>query len=212
MSLEVCHIIPYSGFATTTDERALERRWHIAKRMFGSQRADELERMLKGPGCTEFTWNLITLCRCIHHAWDLDHIGLEPVEISGTKTIRIRVQWFINPLAEKYAYLQDANATFEEINAMVQPLFQSVNVSDDHEVNIETGKPVLTGNVYTICRTNGIERSLMYRALQARWDLQRVMFCAGASGISTDDFVMPPEDEDSFRRILVEFSRHRQNM
>lgn len=204
MSLEVCHIIPYSGFATTTDELALQRRWHIARRMFGSQRAIELERLLKGPGCTEFTWNLITLCRCIHQSWDLDHIGLEPVEISGNVQIRIRVQWFVKPDASKYDYLADSNATVDEINKMVQPLSDDANMTHVHEVNVRTGQPVLTGNVYTICCQDTIETGLMFRALQARWDLQHVMFCAGASGLSTDDFLMPPED--FFHTMMVESS------
>lgn len=165
--------------------------------MFGSQRADALEKLLDGPGCTEVQWNIITLSKCLHHLWDEGLFAMEPLPLSPAdagQRIRVRVQWFW-PELDSGRHLTNPQPSIESINDMFESLFSHRNTQRAYEVNVATAQVILTGQVYTITCDDEDERNLMFQALGARWDLQRVQFMAGAAGVPDYELDLMPRDD-----------------
>lgn len=177
--------------------------------MFGRQRADALDALLKGPGCTEHSWNFLPLSKDMNHQWNTDQFSLEPLPLSNTTVfdttvkIRVRFHWFLNISGTRHRYLADVTPGKDAVDIMFENLLLEDSVADTNEVNIRTGQPVYSGNIYEIDCEEG-DGSRMFEALQLRWDLQRVMLMAGVSGMSTDALFMPPEEQDWMRQEFID--------
>ncbi|KAJ3489908.1 hypothetical protein NLG97_g5891 [Lecanicillium saksenae] len=191
LTLQVCHIWNYAALQTTDDANAFLYRRQVLDRVLGSNLAAQLCSLMNAPGATEVAWNLITLCGDMHGCFDNGEIGLEPLDADvlgrmnlrpESNTIYVRVEWF-NPGAETARQISKA-PTFESLKEMMRPTMSSIN-KNIQDVNIETGQPVISGNVYPIVCPEHCDR--METVLKARWILQKLRYFAAAMDAERED-------------------------
>lgn len=192
--LEACHIVAHASANTTAAHEEQRRLWHVASRIFGPIRRARLDNLFKDKEAIAEVWNGLTLTRDYHELWDMNMIGFEPIDRPGgsPKTIWVRFQQFCKGLKEYHQ--ADATGTVDEITNMYTPL------QDNHDTpagfRFNDGRLIITGNIYEIPCGTRENRANMLEVLQARWDVQRILFCAGGAGYDMNEYRPIPNAAD----------------
>lgn len=206
LAVQAAHIIAHAAGATTEAQREQQRLWHVGKRIFGPERAALLDALLWGPPAFDDVSNGLPLVADLHWLWDHNYIGFEPLPLPDAtqdargaqdgKTIRVRFHQFQADTRVVSTPAVAVEATAKNVYNMYAPAFKNLPIKNTVGVNNETGRLILTGNVYDISCQTPEERNKKFQLLKARWDLQRILYCAGAAGNTADQFRPFPDEGD----------------
>ncbi|KAJ4148347.1 hypothetical protein LMH87_002822 [Akanthomyces muscarius] len=189
-------IIAYGADGSYDARAALKYRWHVAKVLFSPETLAVLEPILidDPPFQTQYgghnerratsdAWNHITLSKPLATMMAAGQLGLEPLEREAGdafELIRLRLQWLLAPDEAKDPRRNDLVHAIDvnTVRRMYGPLRRSAAEGEEDNDN-RSGQLIISGDVYTVSCETAPQR--MRAALEARWTLQMVQFCAGAA-------------------------------
>lgn len=189
-------IIAYGADGSYDARAALKYRWHVAKVLFSPETLAVLEPILidDPPFLTQYgghnerratsdAWNHITLSKPLATMMAAGQLGLEPLEREAgdaPELIRLRLQWLLAPDEAKDPRRNDLVHAIDvnTVRRMYGPLRRSAAEGEEDNDN-RSGQLIISGDVCTVSCEIAPQR--MRAALEARWALQMVQFCAGAA-------------------------------
>lgn len=187
-----CHVVPFFWTKTNVNIERTKERFNAGFQMFLSRdRREELEELfLDKPGCSDYSWNMISLSPTLHDwwlrsFWAFKYNGMTPSE--GGWQVTIQFHWMPQDASRKLDYKDSADPQplhpmdFVDWNKNhLAKLETPVHHVKAH--NIETNRPILTGDIFTIAFTTAEEAGKFKLMIELQWAIIQISAMSGAAG------------------------------
>ena len=160
---------------------------------FDRDRAQKIENLLTAePGCSDHAWNMISLSPTLHHWWARGLWGfkfLSRQEQNGKWDVEIQFHWMPHPKGST-VHAGRARASVRpqdiiEFNDDFKNGYPAKLEAPPRHVgvnNIETNRPILTGDIFHIPFETAEEAEKFELMIRMQWAVIQIAAMSGAAG------------------------------